>query len=237
MDIDTAFAGLPVPGSFGNPPQRQERRLHRNGPAGTHRPAVVFHRLAIFQHGPRGRHPPGLNAGQLDLDALHRIPAYRPRHPARPDFGDDAGGHQHGLADGAYLQPRLHGGRERLPTVLCLPRPFHIFNVRLGGGHQHLPDVHLLGTGRGVVLLANRLLLHQARSRLGFEKGLHRDPFRRHVLPDGHPAALLLHQDLRFRPVVRPGQPKHLRFGCRQDFLGRRGPELGHGLDFHRRSR
>ena len=50
-------------------------------------------------------------------------------------------------------------GREGIPALLRLPVSLHNVNAGLGSGHQHLPDVYVLGVGGCIILPAHRILL------------------------------------------------------------------------------
>ena len=47
----------------------------------------------------------------------------------------------------------------RIPALLRLPVSLHNVNAGLGSGHQHLPDVYVLGVGGCIILPAHRILL------------------------------------------------------------------------------
>ena len=77
--------------------------------------------------------------------AFHGRPAYRHGHPARPYLGDDVGGHFHRLAHGAHLFFRVYERGEGFSALLRFPELVHLFDARLGGSHEHFPDVCVLG--------------------------------------------------------------------------------------------
>ena len=53
---------------------------------------------------------PTVTAWSVEWLRFHRPSPHRHGGPARSHLGHDAGGHHHRLADGAYLQLRLHEG-------------------------------------------------------------------------------------------------------------------------------
>ena len=149
--------------------------------------------------------------------------AYRPGHPARPDFGDDARGDFDRLADGARLLAGLHEGRAGVSALLCLPVVVHDEHDGAGGGYQHLPDVPLLGTGGRKLLPAHRFLLHEEGGRRGLEEGVYRDALRRPGVPRRHPLLRVLCRDVLLHA-------RRAAAGCR-----RCDDPAGAGADVHRR--
>ena len=89
--------------------------------------------------------------------AFHRNTDIQYRNSIRPYFGDDVNCHLHCVADGTHLLFRLHERRKRLSALLCFPEPFHNVDARVGGSHQHFPDVSILGIGGCIVLFAHRI--------------------------------------------------------------------------------
>ena len=210
--------------------------MHRNVIPGDMCPARVHGGMAILLYAPGRRRTPPRHTVQLRMAALHALPAHRPRHPAGPHLRHDARRHHHRILDGTRLQLGIHARGKRIPALLRLPLPLQLLHAGTRRGHQHLPDVHLLGTGGSILLPADRLLLHQTRGRRRLQESLHRHPLRRPRLPDRHPAALLLHENILVR-TTDLGRHLPLCRGCRNNLHGMLRHELGHGLDLHGRCR
>jgi NADH-quinone oxidoreductase subunit K len=89
----------------------------------------------------------GLNAGRV---------------PDRSSVGDDDGGRDVRVADGAHLHHRLHARRSRLSALLQLHLAVHVLDADAGDVEQFHAAVLRLGSGRRGVLPADRLLVHAA---------------------------------------------------------------------------
>ena len=103
-----------------------------------------------------------LPLGNLHFDLgilLDGQSAFRPRYPVGSYQCDDADCDLYGITDGSYLLIRLYAWREGIPALLRFPVSLHDVNAGLGSGHQHLPDVYVLGVGGCIILPAHRILL------------------------------------------------------------------------------
>ena len=164
----------------------QSGRHHRNGLIGSRDGVVLCRCFPVFHGRAFGRrHLPHDCPLQFHVVAARFAP-FRPRCAPRSHLGDDARGDFHRVAHGAHLLVRLHARRARLPALLCLLEPLHHVDARTGARHQHLPDVHVLGIGRRIVLSPHRFLLHGTRRHRCLQEGLHRDALCRYVLLGRH---------------------------------------------------
>ena len=138
------------------------------------------------------RHPavrhraPRRRVRELGLAVLRRCdhtdgPAGRPPH--RCDVG---GGHFSQPPDPDLLC-WVHGGRSRVCPVFRLHVPFHRFDAGADALQQHRAALRLLGTGRRVVIPADRVLARAAIGCCRGQEGVHHHPHRRRGLPDRDP--------------------------------------------------
>ena len=128
--------------------------------------------------------------------------------PPHPHLSDDAGGYHHREPHGTHLLVRLHARRKGFPALLRFPFALHHVYVRPGCGHEHFPDVPILGACGRIVLSSYWLLLSRRGCRCRIEEGVHRNPLCRLILPYRHFDLQLLRRNVQLRPQCHAFAPR-----------------------------
>ena len=177
------------------------------------------------------------NAYQLRVAAFYRTSTHRFGHTARPHLGDDARGYHHSIVYGAYLLVGIYARRSGLSALLRPVVAVQLLDVGTCGSDEYLPDVHLLGAGRRIVVLAHRLLLPETFGSARLEKSIYRNAFRRLGLLDRHTDTVVLHQDIRLRYTDSQQRRTCDKFVCRRYVYGYESRIGSSGSDIYGRSR
>ena len=87
--------------------------------------------------------------------------------------------HDHRRGDArACLFHRLHARRQAIPTILHLPGPVLLFDARPGHRRDDAPAFHLLGTGRPLLVSADRILVREEDCVERGHQSIHHQPRR-----------------------------------------------------------
>ncbi len=144
----------------------------------------------------------GAPHGHVQLDAVRGSVGAAGVAAGPAGRGDAGDGELRGAAD-LYLQPRLHGARRQLHTILLLYVAVCGSNARGGDREQLVAVVYVLGSGRADVVSADWVLVSATGRCGGSEEGLHHHARGRPGPADRDGVALLTDRHAAF---LQPGR-------------------------------